>query len=68
MTGQLQNLALAILFFALGWIGHAIRERRNAPRKRRRAIPQGTDAEKRPRKPRKAKREPEQPPALPMGD
>lgn len=54
------RLIYAALFFVLGWFGNAARERRNAPRGRKRAIPQGTEKEKRPRA-KKAKPEPAAP-------
>lgn len=65
----LSYVLFAALFFALGWGGHAYQERRKRPRKRSRAIPAGTKAEKRPRAPRKdAAVPPPSGPELPMGD
>jgi hypothetical protein len=57
------HFILAVFFTILGYGAAIYRERRKAPRKRGRAIPRGTATEKAPRKPRsprKAKREPEE--------
>jgi len=64
--GMVDRFIYAALFFVLGWFGNAARERRMAPRGRKRAIPQGAATEKKPRA-KKAKPEPPAPGArLPM--
>jgi hypothetical protein len=61
---QPHDLITAALFFALGWFGNQLRERRNNPRKRTRAIPKGTEPKKRPGRPRKAQEPSKEQPAF----
>ena len=50
----IDRLTFAAAFFALGWFGHTVRERRNQPRKRSKAIPAGTSKDRKPGRPKKA--------------
>jgi len=49
---------IAVLFFGLGWWGHASQERVGGAKKRRRAIPKGTSGTNPPRKVKKPLPEP----------
>lgn len=53
-----------VLFFTLGWFGNQLWQGHRTPKKRSRAIPKGTEAEKKPRRsrtPKKAVQDVEQP-------
>lgn len=67
MTITIHAAVLFLLGLGLGWVAERALRRATRGTKRGRAIPRGTDGEKKERKPRKAKPEPPAPgPALGM--
>jgi hypothetical protein len=57
---ELHHFIIAGMFFGFGWFSHHYQDRRNrtrTPAKRSRAIPTGTNPQKGPGRPRKAKRD-----------
>ena len=57
-AATLHPLIFAALFLVLGWMARIYQERRKTPRKRTRALPKGTEAERKPRKPGRPRKDP----------